>query len=130
MAANRPGTGARPVVPTADAWGRVAEVVKHVEGQRRSTTPRAGRGMGAWSVPACLAKSTTIIGPRSGGTYGTGSIRFQQDTGTALADDTSQPITTVKNMVDKTIASGAYVLVVWALGSWWVAIPGSCTDLS
>lgn len=129
-ATSKPGSGDRPVVPTADAWGRVAQAVKRVEGQSLSRTPRAGRGLGAWSNSGIIAKATTSISARSGATYGTGTIQIQKDTGSALADDTSQPTMGVKNLTKFAIDSGSYLFVGWALGSWWVLVPDDCDHLT
>jgi hypothetical protein len=84
--------------------------------------------LGAVASIVQIAKATTSITARSTATYGTGSAKIQSDSGTAFVDDGSTVV--VKNMTDKTIASGAYVMVVRSLGKWWVAAVGSCDNLS
>jgi hypothetical protein len=105
--------------------GRLAAV-------EQSNWQRAGMGfpfpMGEPLSIIQIAKSTSSITARSSATYGTGSAKIQSDSGTALVDDGDT--VTVKNMTDKTIASGAYVLIVKAIDLWWVAAVGSCDNLS
>lgn len=127
---NKPGDVSRPVVPTAEAWSRVSATVKRVEGSSLSRTPRPARGVGAWSSGGWIAKATTTITARSGSSYGTGTVQLQRDTGSALADDTSQPTFTAKNLFNKAITIGSYVGLDWKLGSWWVDIPDDCDHLS
>jgi hypothetical protein len=63
--------------------------------------------------------------------YGTGSARIQTDDGSQLHDSThADDDITVKNLTDFQIASGSYILISWALGSWWVMVPDSCNDLT
>lgn len=118
----------KPVVPTAEAWNRVRSVVRRVEGSFSNVPARKGEGFGAWSTPAFVAKCTTSITARSGATYGTGSAKLQSDSGTAYVDDGD--VVAVKNNLNKTIASGAYITVVWALGQWRVVAVGDCANLS
>lgn len=77
---------------------------------------------------AVWVKTTSSITARSSATYGSGSAKIQTDSGTAFVDNGAT--ITLKNGTDKTIASGSYVLAVWALGKWWAAVPGSCSNLS
>jgi hypothetical protein len=84
--------------------------------------------LGAVASVVQIARTTTSITARSSATYGSGSAKIQSDSGTALVDDGTT--VTVKNMTDKTIASGAYVMIVRSLGKWWVAAVGSCGNLS
>jgi hypothetical protein len=107
---------------------RIEAAVAYVEGTYRNRSPGGLRGPRGGDISCEIAKATSSITARSTSTYGTGSAKIQSDSGTAFSDDGET--VTVKNMTDKTIASGAYVLIVWALGKWWVAAVGSCDNLS
>lgn len=123
-----PSTGGTvtPTHATADRW---SEATRYVERFFRSRTAPQRRGMDTWESGARVAKTTTGVSARSGATYGTGTIIFQVDDGTSLSDDGIDTYD-VKNVTDNVIASAAYVLVIWAQGAWWVAVPGSCSNLS
>ena len=78
---------------------------------------------------AVVAYSTTTIGARSGASYGTGTVKLQADGGSSLSDFSPTTTFTVKNLLNKPIASGSYVIVVKVGVSWWVVASGSCSDL-
>lgn len=84
--------------------------------------------IGAGPPGSIVAKATTSITARSGATYGTGSAKIQGDNGTAYVDD--GVTVTVKNTLNKTIASGSYVTCVWANKKWRVVAAGDCANLS
>jgi hypothetical protein len=117
-----------PIALRPETYARHDAAARYVESMNRTPTPQRSTSRGPWVMPCQIAKATSSITARSSATYGSGSAKLQSDSGTALVDDGDT--ITVKNMTDKTIASGAYVLVVWALGKWWVAAVGSCGNLS
>jgi len=88
-----------------------------------------GGGGEAWDT-AVVGKTTTSVGPRSGSSYGTGTVKLQTDGGTSLSDYSPTTTFTAKNLLNKTIASGSWVLCVRVGASWWLVAAGDCTDLS
>lgn len=79
---------------------------------------------------AVVGKTATSVGPRSGSTYGTGTVKLQADGGTSLSDYSPTTTFTGKNLLNKTIASGAWVICVRVGTSWWIIAAGDCADLS
>lgn len=80
-------------------------------------------------VPVAVYKTTTSITARSGATVGTGSAKPQQLSGNTLSDR-STATEAVKNILNKTVATSSYIIVVRALGVWWVVAVGDCGNLS
>lgn len=76
-----------------------------------------------------IGKASGSIGARSGATYGTGLFRIQDDSGTGLTDGENIPYP-CKNLLNKQIASGAYMKLDWVDESWWVVAVGDCANLS
>lgn len=123
-----PPVGGKPKALSPATAVRVMRSVDYTERAARVGMPREGGAPKGWAYPAYVMKTTTTVTARSGATYGTGSAKLQVDTGTALADDAETVV--VKNLTDKVVASGAYVVVAWALGQWWVVAVGSCANLT
>lgn len=115
-----PGPGGPPVLLTPATYARHEAAVNWVELQTRATVPRAGRSRRPWTSGAYLAKTTTDVTARSGAAYGTGKAQLQQDDGSSLADDADADPVDVKNLDAAAVPSGTYVLLGWALGSWWL----------
>lgn len=88
-----------------------------------------GGGDSNYFDTAVIAKATGLIGARSGATYGSGTVKLQADGGTSLSDYSPTTTFTAKNILDRTIASGAWVICVRVGSSWWITATGSCDDL-
>jgi hypothetical protein len=85
-----------------------------------------------------VAKATSTIshaanvgaygaGPRA---YGTGTALIQTDDGTQLQNSTHDDDNiTVKNLTNFDIVVDSYMIIGWALGSWWVLVPDMCADI-
>lgn len=79
---------------------------------------------------AVVAKSTSSIGARSGATYGTGTVKLQADGGSSLSDFSPTTTFTAKNLLNKSIPTNNYVIVVRVGDSWWVVAVGDCSVLT
>jgi hypothetical protein len=83
-----------------------------------------------YSFGVLIGKTTTIIGPASGATLGTGSGQIEQGTGTAITDPSGTPPTVTFYSNDtKTVALGAYVVVV-PFRDGFMVIHARCANLS
>ena len=124
----KPQQDTRYVILNTEAARRVVAATRRVEDSFRNRPPTRGLGFRGYMLPSAWFKTTSSVSARSSATYGSGSAKMQGDSGTAFLDN---GITvTLYNGTDKVIASGAYVLAVFAMGKWWAAVPGSCSNLS
>lgn len=111
-----------------EAFVRTRDAVRTVERWGRDKPQRQRLDRSPWTVSVAIARATSTITARSGATVGHGDATFQSLAGYTLSDASTS--LEVLNIVNRTIASGAYLILVWVLGRWWVAVVGSCTDLS
>lgn len=77
---------------------------------------------------AALFRVTTQIDGASGSSYGKGEGILQEDDGTDLIDDGTDPVE-IKTHNENGIVVDSYVLCVFALNAWWVAAPDQCGHL-
>lgn len=121
-------TGA--VALSRTAAGRIAAATRKIEGFPTIGGPGFPIGGRHALIPTSLAKSTGIISARSGTTVGSGNadLWYLPDGSTTL---TAGPTSiTAYNLLNKQIASGSYLVVVWLSGRWLVVAVGDCANLS
>lgn len=120
----------QPVSLTRETANRMARSTRYVERMQRARPP-GGKNTSHDFRFTALARATSTISAASGLTYGTGTVTFLKDTGSALADDAPTGVT-VKNLVSKTIASGStnVLFLGFALNKWWVIAVRDCSMLS
>lgn len=111
---------------------RVLDSTRYTESIRKNKPPERREG-GPGGIGLILAFTTSSITPatKSGGTltYGSGTVQFATDSGTALTAGGASGIP-VKNYHDKTIASGAPVALFNWNNKYWIFDAWSCTVLS